>query len=70
MVKKKTKQESMETFYVIDKLEKLCSSKVEVESLIGDSSEFTSFCRKEDATSYLINLMRQRILREMDVEQA
>lgn len=69
MVKKKYKNESVEIFYVIDRLEKICSTKVEVESLIGESEEYSTFCRKEDATSYLINLMRKRILSEMNVEQ-
>ncbi|MGL5978803.1 MAG: hypothetical protein ACRCZJ_07410 [Erysipelotrichaceae bacterium] len=64
--KRKSKVNSAtECFYVLEKLEKVVSSISEVEALIGNSSEYTMFVRKEDATAYLINVMRQRISSEL-----
>ncbi len=54
-----------ECYYVLEQLERICTSKSEVEALIGNSEAYTTFCRKEDATSYLINLMRKRITAEI-----
>ncbi len=53
-----------EYFYVLEDLEKICTTMDEVESLIGDNDTYATFCRKEDATSYLINVIRQRIGKE------